>query len=218
MANGGDGTTDSAGTPSATTSSGTIKVAAAIAINITNTASIASIAVGFTVTADGLVSVKSSANTEGVAIGDGSAADGSDIPAGGGGTSPSVGIAVAINLANVDNTATIDGSVTAGDIEVSAAMTDVGSDVVHTFGATAASGASGAGVTIAVSFALSIANVTTVADISATATITLTSSDVTIEDGLQRRVHRRGQAERSECPWWIRQLRSWSIGRTQHRQ
>ena len=181
MANGGDGTTDSAGTPSATTSSGTIKVAAAIAINITNTASVASIAVGFTVTADGLVSVKSSANTEGVAIGDGSAADGSDIPAGGGGTSPSVGIAVAINLANVDNTATIDGSVTAGDIEVSAAMTDVGSDVVHTFGATAASGASGAGVTIAVSFALSIANVTTVADISATATITLTSSDVTIE-------------------------------------
>ncbi|KAG1649183.1 hypothetical protein GQR58_029238 [Nymphon striatum] len=159
----------SATTPSAESSSGTIKVAAAIAITIAKTTSRAQVADGITVVATGAVTVLSSANTEATAMGDGSSTDATET------TGPSVGVAVALNVANVINDATIEGTVTAAFVAVGASMTDVAGDVEHTFGATAKSGASGAGATVALSLALNIANVTTTTDIVSGAEITLTT-------------------------------------------
>ena len=173
-ANTGRNAAGSAGTPSATSSSGPIKVAAAIAINVADTASTASLLAGVTATAAGAVTVRSTANTGSNADADGSASDGM----GGAGGNASVGIAVAINVANVDNTATVGGDVVAADTTIAAGNTDVGGDTSHGFGAEATSGASGASVAVALSLALNIADVATEATLAATGSVTATGTVV----------------------------------------
>ena len=166
-----DAGSEGAGTeapPSAKTSSGTITVAAAIAVNLVNTKSLASIPAAITVTAGGKVAIRTSANTDASSTADGSATNGGSL---------AVGLAVAINLANIDNQASVEGTVVAGGgLEVSASMSDHFGDEVHESGASAVSGASGGGVSIAVSFALNIVNVDTQGRV-------LAGSDVTITGG-----------------------------------
>jgi len=154
--------------PKAKTSQGTITVAAAVAVTIANTKSMATIPAGITVTADGLVAVRTSANTDSAALANGSTADGG---------SASVGLGVALNLANVTNKATIEGTVEAGGgVEASATMTDHFTNKTHENSSKAISGASGSGVAVAVSFALNISNIDTLGQL-------VDGSDTTITGG-----------------------------------
>ena len=66
-------------TPSAQTSSGPITVAAAVAVNLATTKSMASIPVGVTVTAGGKITIATSANTDAAATGSGGPADAVDV-------------------------------------------------------------------------------------------------------------------------------------------
>ncbi|MEA3511109.1 MAG: hypothetical protein U9R51_06700, partial [Actinomycetota bacterium] len=170
-----DGSTSSPNSPDAQDSSGTtISVAAAIAINIATSESIALIGSGVSVTSGGVLTIKSSADTDATTTALGKAASGSG--------TLTVGAGVAINLVNVTNTASTGTNTTinAGDLTVEAIMTPDG-DSRHSTGAEARSGASGGGtVGIAGSFALNIANTTTTAVIPTSSTVALTSSDVTI--------------------------------------
>ncbi|KAG1649184.1 hypothetical protein GQR58_029239 [Nymphon striatum] len=81
-------------TPSAESSTGPITVAAAIAVNIANTDAVADVPTGVTINAGGAVTIQASNNTDAEAN-----ADGSSNTEGG---TAAVGIAVGINLANVN--------------------------------------------------------------------------------------------------------------------
>ena len=94
-----------------------ISVAAAIAVNIVDSEARAEIAGGVSVSAGGLLTVRSGSNVNGDAVADGSAA--SD------GGSASVGAAVSVNSVDVKNTARVSGNVTAADgMVVEALMLD----------------------------------------------------------------------------------------------
>jgi hypothetical protein len=127
---GGPGTgTDSGGTttPSAETSSGSIQVAAAIAISVTDVTSSATIPDGVVVDAGGAVAVASSANSDARSSADGGAADGDTV---------SIGAGVAITLNNVTNEALIAGDVTADGLSATADMTLSDSDQLRRFDGT----------------------------------------------------------------------------------
>ena len=72
VANGGDGSGDAASTPAASTSGGGVSVAAAVAINLAKTISLATIG-AITIHAGGLFTLSSSADTDAQATADGSA-------------------------------------------------------------------------------------------------------------------------------------------------
>jgi hypothetical protein len=108
-------------TPSASSSEGSVSVAAAVAINIADAQSTASIASLTSLTANGKVTVSTESNTDAAADADGSAASG--------GGDAAIGAAVAINKADVSNTAAIgDATVLADGVDVKAKMHDVSGD------------------------------------------------------------------------------------------
>ncbi|KAG1649190.1 hypothetical protein GQR58_029240 [Nymphon striatum] len=177
--NGGQGAATTPTPEAKTNSGGPINVAAAVGVNIANTESVAAIPFGITVTSGGKVAVRTSANTDASASANGAT---SIDPESTGTSKVGVGVAVAINVANVDNRATVDGKVVAaGGLEISAVMTDFMGDETQTFGAEAVSGSSGSDVGIALSLGLNIVNIRTVAEISATGDVTLTGGDMRIE-------------------------------------
>ncbi len=164
-------------TPSASTSEGPVSVAAAIAINIADATSRASVADGVTINADGAFKLSAGANADASAIADGSATDAGDV---------GIGAAVAINKSDVVNQASLgnpdaDGATTtvnADGVTVEAVMTNVAAESTdrHTTEAKAKSGAAGGDVGVAGSLALNMVNLSTAATIDGDA-------DVNLQDG-----------------------------------
>ena len=138
LANAKSGKNKSVGQTADDGSGGNVSVAAALAINVSNSDALATIGDGLTVVAGdvgtGAVSVASSDNMDGSAVADGSAATGS------GGTA--VGVAVAINVADMTNRAVIGNNVnvTGDGVSAVASMKDAGGDQVNEFAAKATSG------------------------------------------------------------------------------
>src|SRR5262249_6864443 len=110
--------TNGATAPTADTGRGQVDVAGAIAVNIENASSVASIPDSRHVTATGLITVQSAINADGHALADGSAATAS------GGTG--VGVAVAVNVNNITNHAFVgNGAVVSGSgLNVDAIVAD----------------------------------------------------------------------------------------------
>ncbi len=170
-ANGGK-TSGSTTAPSASTSDGKVNVAAAIALDLATTVSQATIEhPGLTLTAGGLVTLASSANTDAATSADGSASQGA---------TATIGAAVAITLANVTNQALLPAgdTVHAKALTVSATETVNGADVTSTYGAQATSGAGGGKISVAGSLGLAVINQTTTAEVAGT--VVLTGGDATI--------------------------------------
>ena len=112
------GTGKNASSPKAQSSSGSVDIAGAVAVNIENGSSSASIPDGITVDAGGLVTVQSQANVDSHAISSGSATTtGSGI---------SVGVGVSVNVSNPTNLAYVGQGaiVTGAGLAVSATMAD----------------------------------------------------------------------------------------------
>ncbi len=107
--------TEGATAPSASTSSGSVSVAGAVAANIELGSAKAYIPDGLTITSGGVLQVSSAANIDGHAIADGSAVTGSSSGTG-------VGAAVAVNYADATNQAYIGNATTinAGGLTVEA--------------------------------------------------------------------------------------------------
>ena len=156
----GNGATGSGSSPipPASSSSGSMTAAAAVAVNIANTTSSADLPSGLTINSAGLT-LWSSAATDAKANADGSATAARGPPA-------TIGAAVAINYANVTNSATVAGTAN-GPATVKALVTSAG-DAQSDFSATATSGAGGGNVSIAGALALNIVNLTTTATIAGT--------------------------------------------------
>ena len=111
---------EGAQSPSASTSDGSVSVAAGVAVNLENATSKASIPDGRSVTAAGMVTVQSAANADGRAVADGSATTG------GGSSSVGVGAAVAVNANNITNLAYVGNNtvISGGGLTVGAVMAD----------------------------------------------------------------------------------------------
>jgi hypothetical protein len=137
LTNGGTGTAGAeSGSGSdgeqADTDSGPVSVAAAIAVNIAVSSSLATISDGLTVTTNGSVTVRSSANSDGKALANGKAKTK--------GGSVGVAAAVAVNVLTVDNRATIgeEGvtgltTVSGNGVSIEALMTGSGNDQVRRY-------------------------------------------------------------------------------------
>ena len=162
------GSGSNSGTPPASSSSGSITAAAAVSVNILKSTSSASLPPGLRIDSGGLT-IWSSALSDAKANADGSATAARGPPA-------TIGAAVAINRADVTNSATVAGTVD-GPVTVQALVTSSG-DSQSDFGATATSGAGGGTVSVAGSFALNIVNLHTTATISGT--VNAASGDVSI--------------------------------------
>jgi hypothetical protein len=162
LANKKSGGTDTAD-QSASTSDGSVSVAAALAVNIANGVARASIDDGVAVMAEGTVGVRAAANMDARAEADGSAKTTVSDTSGGSGTGTNIGAAIAINVADLTNEAVIGAgaTVTGTGILVRADMADVSDDKTHRFGASSTSGASGGDLGVAGSFALNVADTTT---------------------------------------------------------
>ncbi|MBK8460096.1 MAG: hypothetical protein IPL43_07840 [Micropruina sp.] len=152
---GGSGTQQ---TPPAQGSGGPVAVAAAIAINLITTHALATIMPAVVVTAGG-VTLATAANTDALTTADGTATIERGPPA-------SIGVAVAITLADVTNSSTVAGTVNAPTTLKS--LVNTAPDATHTFTATATSGAGGGDVSVAGSFALVIATLATTATVTGT--------------------------------------------------
>src|SRR5438128_5114730 len=141
---------------SASSSDGSVSVAAAVSINIAFTRSEAWIQDGRAISAGGAVTIKSSANTDAAAGADGTAvASGSD--------GVGVGAAIAINYVELTNSSTVGNTtITSNGLDIEAVMTSVptagGPDVTSTMKATANSGAGSKKTGVAGALALNIVN------------------------------------------------------------
>ncbi len=104
--------------PSASTSDGSVDVAAAVAVNVENATSTASIPDGRHVTATGMVTAQSAANADGHAIADGSATTTSG--------GDSIGAAVAVNVNTITNLGYVGNNtvISGGGLTVGAVMAD----------------------------------------------------------------------------------------------
>ena len=145
---------------------GAVTVAAAVAVSIVDANVTAEISDGLTINAGGLLTVRSMQNADARADASGIATHGDD----------GIGVAVAINVANVGNHAHIGNStITADGLAVEALMTNVASEAIdtHTFSAEAMSGAGGKDVGVAGSLAVNLVAVKTDAVISGGANVTL---------------------------------------------
>ena len=114
----GSGTTNQAEAKTSSDSGDgdSISVAAAIAINIVDSEARADIPAGKTVSAGGLLTVRSGSNVDGTAVADGRATEGG---------SAAVGAAVTVNTVDTKNQASVDGTVSAADgMVVEALMLD----------------------------------------------------------------------------------------------
>ncbi len=158
---GGDSDAGSNPTPSAETSEdgGTqVSVGAGIAITISNVTASASIPVGITVIASGAATLAAAGTGSATATGDGSAATND------GGTS--VGVAVALTVANAMFDAAVAGTLSATSLTTSATQ------AAATYGASATSGAGGGDIGVAGSVAIAIVSIDTTAAIVGVVTIT----------------------------------------------
>src|SRR5690606_1744584 len=108
------GTTGDTSGASAETSGGSVQVAGAVGVTVVESTSRAFIPDDRTVSAGGTLTVKAENNTDARAAADGSTSQAGETPSGTG-----VGVAVALNVANVTNEATIgEAGVTAGGLTV----------------------------------------------------------------------------------------------------
>ena len=139
---------------SASSSEGKISVAAAVAVNLQTSNATATVPAGGNITANGLLKLSSSNNTDGAALSDGSAV--------GSTTTLGIGAGVSVNLVKSVNEASIGAgaTVSANGVTLEALMTatplSVGTDQTNTMDAEAKSGAGGTKVGLAGSLALNI--------------------------------------------------------------
>ena len=182
-------------TPAAQTSDGSITVAAAVALNIVNSAADATIPAGLSITAAGPLIV-TAINDTGYIDNDpnltnpiflplqGMAGDSANAWGTAGGTSTvGIGAAIALNLVNNSTEATIGAAtINAHGVTVNAGMMnpDPTNTPVNAFTATAASGAAGGDVGVAGSVAINIVANTSQALIETGAAVAANGSDVTV--------------------------------------
>jgi len=167
---------------SANSSSGDVSVAAAIGLNVAESTARASIASGLTVRADvdnnnagtGTLSLQASNNMDATTNADGKAKTSSG--------GDSVGVAVAINVADMTNEASIGtgSTISADGLTLRATMKDLAGDApdTHRFGATSLSGASGGDIGVAGSVAINVATTDTIARVGSGSSVTLNGSSV----------------------------------------
>ena len=167
---------DSGGTasPSAATSSGGVSVAAAVGVTVSGSSARAYIPAGRHVITGGLLTLRSSANTDAKSKGDGSASSS--------GSGVSIGAGVALTLAIVTNDAVVEtGAIVASHgLTADAGMTDRAGDTTHRFAAESTSGAGGGSVGVAGSISISLVNVDTNAAIRTGASVDATGGDVSL--------------------------------------
>src|SRR6266566_4304999 len=173
---GGSGASGADATPHAATSAGGVSVAAAIAINLAKTSSLATIG-AVIVIAVGRFTLSTSADTDAHAIADGTAvrnAADSSAPAdstGGAGapadstTGVSIGAGVAIDYARIRNEAILP---TGATVTSKGATLEARMASAHELGAAATSGASGGSFSIAGSVVIDIENIETTASLAGT--------------------------------------------------
>ncbi|HEX7527306.1 MAG TPA: hypothetical protein VF327_13410, partial [Gaiellaceae bacterium] len=174
VAGAGHGSGGAGSTPSASTSSGGVSVAAAVGVNISNSSSRAYVPTDIHVTSGGVLTLKSSVNSDAKAKADGSAATG--------GSGVSIGAGVAINLANVTNESVVEtGAIVASHgLTADASMTTLSGDATNRFGAESTSGAGGGSIGIAGSVSINIVNVTTTAAIRTGSSVDAGAGDVSL--------------------------------------
>src|SRR6185436_7608491 len=159
-----------------------VSVGAALGLNVAWSEAHARVG-AVTIEAGGQFKLESQNNMDAAALADGSASLGKEFvddegkPAG-----TTVGIGIAINVAQMENVAEIEAGakVSAQGASVQALMKDVGGDKTHRFGANAVSGASGGDTGVAGSFALNYAEMETEAELAAGALLNAGGGDVTI--------------------------------------
>jgi hypothetical protein len=192
-------TKNDAKTPAASTSDGSVTVAAAVAVNIVSSTAVATVPAGLTITAAGPLSVTATNDTGNAAnpmylagtpgasnttpnFGDSPAVIGDTANAWGtaGGTSTvGVGAAIALNLVNTSTEATIQAATTASDgVTVNAGM--MGTSPMNLFGATATSGAGASDIGVAGAVAINIVNNTSQALIETGAAVSMGGGDVSV--------------------------------------
>ena len=166
-------------------SDGAVGVGAALALNVASSHATAAIGDGLVIIAgdagDGALNLKAENNMDASAVADASAATGKDKDGKASGTA--VGLAIALNIADMQNDARIGAStVTADGVSVQALMKELdgGKDKTHTFAARATSGASGGDTGVAGSFALNYDKAQTDAEIASGATVNAGAGDVTL--------------------------------------
>ena len=156
---------------SAKTSEGKLSVAAAVAVNVTNSVVTAVVPDGIAITAGGSLAVASASTVNSEITADGSAV--ADKANGGANSQIGIGVAAAVNVVTKTNTASLGFANHSAD-GVTVAATQFGDPAtpdVDTISATAASGAGGSKVGIAGSLALNIIKVDTSAQIIAGAIV-----------------------------------------------
>ena len=160
-------------TPTSSTSDGSVSVAAAVGINLTESLSRAAIATDVPVTAGGHVTVSSAANSDASASADATAVNGS---------SAGVGAAVAINAVQLINEAVVrpNASIQAEGLTVQALMADVDSDMTHALMAEATSGAGNGDVGVAGAVSINLIDTTTTALVQTAATVDLNNQDFNV--------------------------------------
>ena len=172
--NGGARTSsDAQSTPSASTSDGTVSVAAAVGVNVVETVARSMISGPRQITAGRPVSLTSSANTDAVTSADAQATSESSV---------GVGAAVAVNTVDVTNHAVVDDNsiVDAPGLTLSALMKDVDGDAIHTFSADTVSGAGDGDIGVAGSVAIELVNTDTQATLRQGTDITLAGSPLVL--------------------------------------
>src|SRR5690606_36170457 len=165
---------------------GSVSVGAALAVNVANSSADASTGDDLTINAGGALSLKAANNMDASAIADGSAAIGADTKdKDGNKTVTTVGVAVALNIAEMTNKASLGDNVTVNSegFVAEAVMKKVGDDETHTFLAKATSGASGGDTGVAGSFALNYSTTETLAVLPGSTTLDAGSGDITIKAG-----------------------------------
>ena len=152
------------------------RVSPPLCATVSSTATV--IGLGIALNAGGTVTLAASQNSDAATSADGSAVDGS---------SANIGAAVAITLANVNNTAQLPtgDTVTAHGLVVSAMETVPGTsgaaDATSTYGAQSTSGAGGGNISVAGSLALAVVNQHTLAELDGT--VALSGGDAAITAG-----------------------------------
>ncbi|WP_183023997.1 leukotoxin LktA family filamentous adhesin [Variovorax sp. UMC13] len=162
------------GKASAASSEGKVSVAAAVAVNVIDANTTASVAANRTVSTTGAFELAASGQTDASAKSDGTAV----------GKTAQVGIGAAASVNQVKS-ATLagignDATVRAKGIAVGATMTDVAGDRQHDIEAKAESGAGGSKVGIAASLALNLANTASQALVGERATLQAGGGDVSL--------------------------------------
>jgi len=177
-------TKNDAKTPAASTSDGSVTVAAAVAVNVVDSEADATVPAGLTITATGPLTVTATNDTGNPAnpiypanpvIGDTANAWGTAA-----GTSKvGVGAAVALNLVNASAEATIQAStINTHGVTVNAGM--MGTSPMNLFGANATSGAGASDIGVAGSVAINIVSDTSQALIETGASVAANGGDVSL--------------------------------------